>query len=43
MEGAVRCGYLAAEAVLASRGTAAARLVIDDLPPQWPARIMRIV
>lgn len=39
MEGAVRSGYLAAEAVLAGRG-APRRFVVDDLAPQWPARMM---
>lgn len=37
MEGAVRSGYLAAEALLASWGQPA-RLVVPDLPREWPAR-----
>jgi hydroxysqualene dehydroxylase len=43
MEGAVRSGYLAAEAILASQqvGPAPApRFLVDDLRPQWPARLM---
>ena len=38
MEGAVRSGYLAAEALLRAR-----RFLIDDLPLQWPARVMQAV
>jgi uncharacterized protein with NAD-binding domain and iron-sulfur cluster len=34
MEGAVRSGYLAAEAVLAQK------VAIPDLPIQWPARLL---
>jgi uncharacterized protein with NAD-binding domain and iron-sulfur cluster len=41
MEGAVRSGYLAAEAVLAGRG-APRRFLVDDLSPQWPARLMAL-
>ena len=42
MEGAVRSGYLAAQALL-SRATscAAPRFLVDDLPAQWPARLLR--
>jgi zeta-carotene desaturase len=41
MEGAVRSGYLAADAVLATL-TSASRpsLVVPDLPIQWPAKVM---
>jgi zeta-carotene desaturase len=38
MEGAVRSGYLAAEAVLAARGTPR-RILVADLPPQGLARL----
>ncbi len=34
MEGAVRSGYLAAEAILGEK------VLVDDLPVQWPARFM---
>jgi zeta-carotene desaturase len=34
MEGAVRSGYLAAEAILGEK------VLVDDLPLQWPARMM---
>jgi zeta-carotene desaturase len=37
MEGAVRSGYLAAEAVLSG----SSKFVVPDLPPQWPARSIR--
>jgi squalene-associated FAD-dependent desaturase len=37
MEGAVRSGYLAAEAVLSGR----VKFVVPDLSPQWPARSIR--
>ena len=40
MEGAVRSGYLAAEAVLRSRGENSVQFLKDDLPIQWPARLM---
>lgn len=43
MEGAVRSGYLAAEAVLAGATAAAApanTFLQPDLPPQWPARLL---
>jgi zeta-carotene desaturase len=40
MEGAVRSGYLAAEAVLAAHGAPRRRFLVDDLAPQWPARLM---
>jgi squalene-associated FAD-dependent desaturase len=36
MEGAVRSGYLAAEAISGKPGA----FIIPDLKPQWPARIM---
>jgi len=36
MEGAVRSGYLAAEAVLAMP----ASFLVPDLPPQWPAKFL---
>jgi squalene-associated FAD-dependent desaturase len=39
MEGAVRSGYLAAEGVLRSFG-AEARLLVDDLPSGWLARML---
>jgi len=35
MEGAVRSGYLAAEAVAPG-----AKFLVDDLASQWPARLM---
>jgi squalene-associated FAD-dependent desaturase len=42
MEGAVRSGYLAAEAIvdraLTGAGSPPPRFVVDDLPIQWPAR-----
>lgn len=43
MEGAVRSGYLAAEAVISRSGIAAGgkRLLVEDLPVQWPARLAR--
>lgn len=42
MEGAVRGGYLAAEALAARLPLAAPRrFAVDDLPPQWPARLLR--
>jgi uncharacterized protein with NAD-binding domain and iron-sulfur cluster len=45
MEGAVRSGYLAAEAVLERLGAGTrntvTRFLIPDLRPQWPARLMR--
>jgi zeta-carotene desaturase len=39
MEGAVRSGYLAAEAVAARFGPRR-RFLVDDLAIQWPARVM---
>jgi len=41
MEGAVRGGYLAAEAVArhVTAGRATPRFFVDDLPVQWPARL----
>lgn len=44
MEGAVRSGYLAAEAIIGRvRGASACsyRFVVPDLPPQWPARFVK--
>ncbi|MDA1050613.1 MAG: hydroxysqualene dehydroxylase HpnE [Planctomycetota bacterium] len=41
MEGAVRSGYLAAEAILAQLGIAN-RLVVPDLQPTWLARWLRL-
>jgi squalene-associated FAD-dependent desaturase len=38
MEGAVRSGYLAAEALLAQPG----KFLRPNLPPQWPARLFAI-
>jgi zeta-carotene desaturase len=40
MEGAVRSGYLAAEALLADAGlpATARKFMVDDLPTEWPAR-----
>src|SRR5439155_22649223 len=35
MEGAVRAGYLAAQAILPDH-----RFLVDDLPVQWPARLL---
>jgi len=41
MEGAVRSGYLAAEAVMSAAGAATARRwLVPDLTPQWPARVL---
>ena len=42
MEGAVRSGYLAAEAVCAAlrRGTPRRRFLVEDLPVEWPARLI---
>jgi uncharacterized protein with NAD-binding domain and iron-sulfur cluster len=42
MEGAVRGGYLAAEALLAQLSGAAPRFLVDDLPRQWPARLLSL-
>jgi hypothetical protein len=39
MEGAVRSGYLAAEAVLRRAG-APTRFVVPDLGLQWPSRFL---
>jgi squalene-associated FAD-dependent desaturase len=41
MEGAVRSGYLAADAVLAAFGRRQTSFVAADLSPQWPARSIR--
>jgi squalene-associated FAD-dependent desaturase len=40
MEGAVRSGYLAAEAVAARVLGHGSRFVVPDLPLQWPARLL---
>jgi squalene-associated FAD-dependent desaturase len=40
MEGAVRGGYLAAEAVLSRQTAGSAKFLVDDLAPQWPARLL---
>ena len=39
MEGAVRSGYLAAEAILAAAGRPT-KLLVADLPVQWPTRLL---
>ncbi len=41
MEGAVRSGYLAAEAVLKGMGAGAQKFIVKDLPSEWPARLLR--
>jgi squalene-associated FAD-dependent desaturase len=40
MEGAVRSGYLAAEAVARRLLEGRTRFIVNDLPTQWPARLM---
>jgi squalene-associated FAD-dependent desaturase len=40
MEGAVRSGYLAAEAILRKQGQLRSRFLQPDLPGQWPARLL---
>jgi squalene-associated FAD-dependent desaturase len=40
MEGAVRSGYLAAEALLVRICGKTSRFLVADLPAQWPARIL---
>jgi len=40
MEGAVRAGYLAAEALLQQLNATPTRLLIPDLPIEWPARLL---
>ncbi|HEY8748582.1 MAG TPA: hydroxysqualene dehydroxylase HpnE [Tepidisphaeraceae bacterium] len=40
MEGAVRSGYLAADAILAVRNENRARFSVPDLPLEWPARLL---
>ena len=40
MEGAVRSGYLAAEALLARLCISTARFIVPDLPRQWPAEFI---
>ncbi len=40
MEGAVRSGYLAAEGVMRALTGRSRRFVVNDLPAQWPARVM---
>ena len=42
MEGAVRSGYLAAEAVMAQAGMRT-RFVVPDLPLEWPAQLMEML
>lgn len=39
MEGAVRSGYLATEAVAGSLGLKQTEFLVKDLPVQWPARV----
>jgi zeta-carotene desaturase len=41
MEGAVRSGYLAADAVLQRVATVRPSFVVRDLPVQWPSRLLR--
>ena len=42
MEGAVRSGYLAADAIVARAFPGkTGRFLVDDLPAQWPARLLR--
>ena len=41
MEGAVRSGYLAAEALLACSTPSPPHFLRDDLPLQWPARLLQ--
>jgi zeta-carotene desaturase len=40
MEGAVRSGYFAAEAVLARITGSGLKFRVDDLSPQWPCRLL---
>jgi squalene-associated FAD-dependent desaturase len=40
MEGAVRSGYLAAEAVLKKAGMVGSSFLVADLKAQWPARVL---
>ena len=40
MEGAVRSGYKAADAVLRVAGSSPGAFLVPDLPTQWPARLM---
>ncbi len=40
MEGAVRAGYLAADAVLRAAGKSRASFLVPDLTAQWPARVL---
>jgi zeta-carotene desaturase len=40
MEGAVRSGYLAAEAAASRLLDRSPKFLVDDLPTQWPARLM---
>jgi zeta-carotene desaturase len=40
MEGAVRSGYLAAGAVACRLMEGRRKFIVDDLPAQWPARLM---
>jgi zeta-carotene desaturase len=41
MEGAVRSGYLAAEALLRRVGANVSSFIVPDLPVQWPSRLLR--
>jgi squalene-associated FAD-dependent desaturase len=41
MEGAVRSGYLVAEAILQKRGKLRSRFLQPDLSEQWPARLLK--
>jgi zeta-carotene desaturase len=45
MEGAVRAGYLAADAVLAKfeLNSATKSFLVDDLPIEWPGRLIRLM
>jgi len=40
MEGAVRSGYVAAAAVAARLLEGKRRFLVEDLPVQWPARLL---
>jgi zeta-carotene desaturase len=42
MEGAVRSGYLAANAVCQQFGMSAGTFLKPDLPAQWPARLLHV-
>ena len=43
MEGAVRSGYLAAEAVVRSLLSIDRRFIVPDLPAEWPARALGLL